>query len=268
MSEADIRLAFESLLGRPAETVLKMPGGSSLPTWQLRADEERFAARLYGPGRSAEAYGQAALLAYLHTQNYPAPEVVACNAWKSGVFSLLRWLPGEPLSDVLRQRPDEAQVWGRRFGSLHARLHQLPVPDAARAAMPMLPSLTAAEARLLHGDYHPGNVLADEELSGVIDWENICLGEPGYDVARTLSILCIDPGLRAAPRRVRRIVRTFRQGYLEGYREVAPGSSYLPGHLVWAGEFMLSDLAHRYDATALEPVRRWTMRWRGRLKRS
>ena len=114
----------------------------------------------------------------------------------------------------------------------------------------------------LHLDYHLLKVLVDgETVSAVLDWENVALGEAGADVARTLSLLSVDPGIWRLRGQARRTVRSFRRGYLAGYAEVAdlPGNS--PGWLTWAGEFMLQDLGNRLDAAELAQVARWTRYW-------
>lgn len=36
---------------------------------------------------------------------------------------------------------------------------------------------------LVHGDYHPGNVLSDGERVTVVDWTWACLGDPARDLA-------------------------------------------------------------------------------------
>lgn len=112
-------------------------------------------------------------------------------------------------------------------------------------------------------------------VTGVIDWENVRLGDARYDLARydlarTLSILCIDPSIRALPRAQRVGVRDLRQGYLAGYREgrtTSSSSGPLAPFLAWAGGFMLADLSHRLEPPDAETIRRWADRWTRRTKR-
>jgi aminoglycoside phosphotransferase (APT) family kinase protein len=52
----------------------------------------------------------------------------------------------------------------------------------------------------MHLDYHLLNVMTDgSSVISVIDWENVRLDDARLDVARTLSILCADPSIRALP---------------------------------------------------------------------
>ena len=58
------------------------------------------------------------------------------------------------------------------------------LPGFAWLAAHRLPAV--GQASILHGDFHPGNVLvANGSVAGVIDWPNAGLGEPAADVATT-----------------------------------------------------------------------------------
>lgn len=100
-------------------------------------------------------------------------------------------------------------------------------------------------------------------VTGVIDWENVRLGDARYDVARSLSILCVDPNVRALLQAFRLVVRAFRQGYLDGYRQAAkPGIATLATFLSWSGHFMLRDLGTRLEPQAVVNIERWSGWWR------
>lgn len=68
-----------------------------------------------------------------------------------------------------------------------------PSPDAIlqeeriRSALSnLLPGVNRNPNRLLHGDFWPGNVLwEDGTIKAVIDWEDVCQGDPLMDVANT-----------------------------------------------------------------------------------
>ena len=48
---------------------------------------------------------------------------------------------------------------------------------------------------LIHGDYHPGNLLIDKitgEIVGVCDWEKVEFGSRSYELARSLLYTCFD----------------------------------------------------------------------------
>jgi hypothetical protein len=46
---------------------------------------------------------------------------------------------------------------------------------------------------LCHGDFHPGNILLSNGLTMVIDFMNVCHGDPLYDVARTVFLVEYTP---------------------------------------------------------------------------
>lgn len=244
----------------------RLPGGSSTPSWGVVTAARTYAVRLFSD--EADASGQARLLRYLAQQGFPVPEVVFTRTGGGQHLLALGWVAGVTLAEALQPCPERADALGRRCGAVHARLHVLPVPPEAHAALPVVTPLHPGEsAALLHLDFHLLNVMTDgEEVTGVIDWENVRLGGPRFDVARTLSILCADPAIRALPRAARETVRQFRRGYVAGYAEVAgPGAlAALEPCLAWAGRFMLRDLRGRCDARSAARIERWAGRWRHR----
>ena len=130
------------------------------------------------------------------------------------------------------------------LGELHARLHAVVAPDAlppvaelvrARVESPLVPedvrerALQALDAlpqgdRLLHGDFHPANVLL-RPTSGepvVIDWTAGCRGHPAADVARSDLIMrfgAVGPDATAAVRALAHVGRRMLvSGYERSYR--------------------------------------------------
>lgn len=266
--EATVRAAVEAL-GLGVTACRRMPGGSTLPTWRVDTRDGPFAVRLYPAFLEWVARGMARLSAVLREADFPVPGVVAVVDDLPGHVALIQeWLPGVTCGEALRRGPERAWDWGVQFGQVHARLHALPIPPEVEGEVPRLETGLPAPARpaWLHLDYHPLNVLAEGgRVSAVLDWENVRLGDARADVARTLSILSVDPGVWGAGREVRQRLRTFRRGYLAGYA----GSlvAELPPFLAWAGEFMLRDRGPHFAGAELAPVRRWSRYWRRRGER-
>lgn len=79
--------------------------------------------------------------------------------------------------------------------------------------------------RLLHGDFHPGNVIVTAGAVSVIDWPNATRGHPGADHARTVFLLTAGEPLNL-PLHVRAIVlfgrRLFASIYRGKYRRLQP----------------------------------------------
>ena len=103
--------------------------------------------------------------------------------------------------------------------------------DGLRPAMAWLVEQRPPEQSrrvICHGDFHPHNILfSGGAVTGVIDWPNVVVAEPAYDVATTRIILRFAPiELSALPAPLRwllaraRIVMVNR--YLAGYRRRRP----------------------------------------------
>lgn len=59
-------------------------------------------------------------------------------------------------------------------------------------ALTQLDSLSDGKA-LCHGDFHPGNILIQEDLAYTIDFMNTCQGPREYDIARTVFLIKYTP---------------------------------------------------------------------------
>jgi streptomycin 6-kinase len=84
---------------------------------------------------------------------------------------VLERISGPTMLNWLR-RPWRMPQAAQTLAELHARLHEIPFEDA----------------RLLHLDLHPDNVLLSSRGPVVIDWTNARAGEPALDVALTWVI--------------------------------------------------------------------------------
>jgi aminoglycoside phosphotransferase (APT) family kinase protein len=84
----------------------------------------------------------------------------------------------------------------------------------------------AAQAEVIcHGDFHPHNIMVEGEgLSGVIDWADVTLAEPTYDIAGLRVIaLYADLGVPAWARGPTNMARRLMvRRYMSIYRAAAP----------------------------------------------
>lgn len=131
-------------------------------------------------------------------------------------WSIVRWIPGRSA-----ERAPLASSQAARLGAFMAELHQ-PAPSSAPhnpyRGVPLRERQSAIEGHLLelqpvaptldhdalarvwaaalaapidldstwlHGDLHPRNVIVDErgELAGIVDWGDLCAGDPACDLA-------------------------------------------------------------------------------------
>jgi phosphotransferase family enzyme len=121
-----------------------------------------------------------------------APAVVAIEPERG--WLLMRELQGPVLGDLDRSRWPEAgpllgeihRAWSSRreeilaLGADDRGLDTLVVPDELRADLDRLHELGLPET-LVHGDFHPWNVVAGDRLV-LYDWSDACLSHPLFDL--------------------------------------------------------------------------------------
>ncbi|MGW2643642.1 phosphotransferase [Streptomyces sp. NPDC001393] len=150
--------------------------------------------RLLGSGRSADVYeiddawvlrrdregwgdaaAEGAVMAYVRQHGYPAPRVRPTG---SRTELVLERLSGPTLLDALGEGRVGVQEAGALLAGLLRRLHAVPGRDATRP-----------EARVLHLDLHPDNVMLTPDGPRVIDWSQTEDGHPGLDWGMSAVIL-------------------------------------------------------------------------------
>jgi aminoglycoside phosphotransferase (APT) family kinase protein len=251
---------LEALFPDRPITVRHAGGASGIPTWRVSTPLEEFAVKLYP--QEHRAAGQARLMQLLREAGIPV--LKAHMRYHTGTWALVTsWLPAKTIAQTLLTTPECAQALGLEFGRVHAALHAVRFPLEVVQQLPALQEVPIVGGdAVLHLDYHLLNVLCDgSSIIAVLDWENVRRGCPLADVARTLSILSVDPALSKLPAPSRAVVRTFRRAYQMGYSEVGGNLLGLEPFLAWAGQFMQTDLG---VGAELSEVKRWTKRWQHR----
>lgn len=203
----------------------------------------------------------------LGTLGYPVPRVLAACGERAPLgagFLVMERLPGRPLLDarrpgvgrtlalaqvhlhaldpevLLRALDDEGRAAGGAFdratvgfeghlAALDRRIGQAGLGGLAAGMRWLLERRPAAATRVIcHGDFHPQNLLAmDGRVTGVLDWPNVVVAPPEYDVASTLVILTVTPiALFPVPALLRPVVAALRRAltarYLAVYRGLRP----------------------------------------------
>jgi aminoglycoside phosphotransferase (APT) family kinase protein len=186
------------------------------------------AARI-GVGRTAEvfAWGEGRVLKLFHpwhpeawsegehrhtaaaaAAGLPAPRVYGLERVDGRVGFVLERLEGPSLLQVLTSRPWRALAVARQLAEVHAAVHArgapglLPVRERLRWGIDRadLPAALRARATdalarmpdgdaILHGDFHPDNVILTARGPVVLDWSELSTGHPLADVARTSLLL-------------------------------------------------------------------------------
>lgn len=132
-----------------------------------------------------------------------------CEGGKS-VYTLLTWVEGEDLEEVLPRLPEEEQYsLGRKAGEILKKIHSIPLPESERPSVTKKPkklkqlaayeessvrvpgdgpvirfvrenidAIWTEEPVYLHGDFHPGNLIFSSGGIGVIDFNRWEIGDP------------------------------------------------------------------------------------------
>jgi aminoglycoside phosphotransferase (APT) family kinase protein len=278
-----------SELGQPAaRSIAPVTGGADTQIWRVSLPDGDVALRLLRANQQASAVRERAAMDVAREAGIPAPGVRAVGEVAEQPVMLIDWLPGKPLLHAMYETPWKTWRYGRAFGQMQARIHQIPAParvirgehagidwanpDPELAAC--LRQQASGETVLLHLDYHPLNVLVREgAISGVLDWTNADGGDPRADVARTGAILRFLPVNAAwTSQRNARVRRLLLHGWQQGYQQIAGSPTGMAPFHAWAGMLMQRDLAPRLGRSDLPwlteawlaRVQRWTDVWRAR----
>ena len=198
------------------------------------------------PGDGEMIAREAAALAAAHAAGADVPaahELVTVNG-RPGV--ILDRVDGVDLLDRLERRPWTIRSVSQILGREHAALHRVAAPPELpplreelrhRLGSPLVPADVRSRTlerleglpdgdRLLHGDFHPANVLRSNGGCVVIDWTNGSAGDPAADVARTLLLASGGTLPENASLLLRVIAPVARsllvRGYLRAYANDAP----------------------------------------------
>lgn len=155
---------------------------------------------------------------------------------------VLERLHGSDMLAALQHQPWQLTALARRLADAHLGIHEVAAPGslpelrqvlAARIHVAPMPTqlrdfalreldALPTDDRLVHGDYHPGNVLTEDTRVGVIDWVGAARGAAEADVARTLLLLKWADPLPDTPALARGLMAAgrsaFSRTYLRAYR--------------------------------------------------
>ena len=264
--------------------IAPVTGGMDAAIWRVDRPEGSYALRVFGPNRERDRDREVAVLA-AYLPGVPLPRLYASGAWQGHPAMLIGWCPGEMLFAALQARPWQLPALAAEFGRVQAHLHAAPVPEALRELSrdwidwkrggdgPLgvrLRAVATERPAILHGDYHPLNVMMEGgRVGAVLDWTNVQVGDPRADLARTVTILRLSPAPEGFPVPLFHLaLRLLEQNWRRGYRSVAGPLGGMAPFYAWAGVAMINDLSPRLgkDVTEgqLAAVRRWVAYWEGR----
>jgi aminoglycoside phosphotransferase (APT) family kinase protein len=146
-----------AILGAPVLITKGIPG-------------EQILAHPANPLWAAKAVTIAEWLARIHTLSCPAElRAILPDATSRATG----FLDNDTIPDYMQAYPDGEMIW--------------------YTVRQELPNMAPVDPVLVHGDYWSGNVLWENgQLTGILDWEDVSFGEPGFDVAYCRMEMIID----------------------------------------------------------------------------
>lgn len=304
MSSVDPIAILTSLGIADATAVTPVSGGWDTAIWRVERAGDAYALRLFRAEQAGTCRREVAAMRAASAAGLPVPQIHAETVWRDRPALLLSWSAGRPLAHELAERPWRVWRLGVAFGRMQARLHTVPAPDAlcrepgawiawagsdegplqdrlcslvgyhSGCPLDAVPGVAGVEVplALLHLDYHPLNVLTDDEgVTAVLDWANARAGDRRADLARTVTILRLAPLPPGASPLLAIGRRALERGWRGGYRQVAGPLGGMAPFYAWAGAVMARDLAPKIgrpgvwlEPRHLDAVRRWTAAWKRR----
>jgi len=194
-------------------------------------------------GRTPSADRESTALATVATAGGPAPRLIDRVEIDGRAGLVIERIEARDMLAILERAPTRLVGEARRLAETQVAIHRIvaapelqdtrsllreaisdgPLASELRAfALGVLETLPEGD-RLIHGDFHPGNVLVGDAAT-VIDWTAATRGHPLVDVARTRLLL--DMGRPLAPsawmRAVIRLGRgAFSRLYLRRYAQLS-----------------------------------------------
>ncbi|GAK14363.1 phosphotransferase family protein [Geomicrobium sp. JCM 19039] len=123
---------------------------------------------------------------------------------------VMEYIQGKPIGPLLQKNEQQDEFYIRVCVDVHVEIHQiqpefdalepmtgklrrqLNASDLERNIVDLLLNRLSTfqfEPRLCHGDFHPNNVLIDQEDVTIIDWVDASVGDRRADVARTYILI-------------------------------------------------------------------------------
>ena len=197
----------------------------------------------------------------------PAPAVHGIVEVEGGRGLVFDRLDGELLSDDLALDPMRYRQWARTLASTHTeilrttsvdlpsrnevleeRIRAADLPRGQRDAVLDVLAKAPGGDTVVHGDFHPGNVIVTRDGPVAIDWIDAARGHASCDIARTEWLLTA--GAAPGEGLNRRIVDRLRKGFVKHYLQRVTRSLRIDRRVVdaWRLPIMAARLDEQVEA--------------------
>lgn len=242
-----------------AEMIAPVKAGLGDTTlWRISRSggEDDLLIRMFAAGADDAASGELIAMKAAARHGVPVPVVLLAGEMDGRPVLVTTWCPGEPATVALQRSPPDARRIGVAMGEELGRLHRVTAPDGlapagrwiARGGKALAPIRRRLERgpdadRLLHLDYHANNVLmADGNVSAIIDWANALPGPPHMDLARSRSIIGAIKVGGLFPAELVTALDRLAEGLAEGHASVLGPDSHPELSAAWGMAMTVDDL--------------------------
>ncbi|OZQ88579.1 aminoglycoside phosphotransferase [Paenibacillus sp. VTT E-133291] len=204
-------------------TIHLMDEGFEAEVLKIRSDEGSYVLKTWSKSSKPDVQFQYRLLEVLSERGIAVSKPVGWGINPNGDKVLLTSFDGTPIHKVNNKVMKE-------LASILARIHQIDIAELEHIQLPkydfidyffpeanehadlnlalisLVEQTPMKQNRIIHGDFHLGNIVEEQQRFTVIDWTNGQLGDPRYDFAWSLILLKIHISERYAD--------MFRSAYL------------------------------------------------------
>ncbi len=208
-----------------------------------------------------------------------APEVRAVSQVDGRAAIEFERIDGPSLWDLLVEDPSRVGELMPEFVALHRQIMAAGLPEHLPDLMARLcgkieeaPTLSPTEraeavemaqslsrgAALLHGDYHPGNVLMSQDGPVVIDWFDAVVGHPVADIVRSSLLVRPSTGsseIKHLPGADVELLRCFHENYVSAFEPELVRCG--PSLRTWEAVLAAARLVERAEDTEANLLRLW-----------
>ncbi|MDQ0192785.1 aminoglycoside phosphotransferase (APT) family kinase protein [Paenibacillus wynnii] len=204
-------------------TTHSMDHGFEAEVMKISSDKESFVLKVWNKGSRPDISFQFHLLNVLSERGLSVSKPVGWGINPNADEVLLTTFDGMPVLKVNEKKMID-------IAKILSRIHQIPVDEIGDIHFPkndfidyffpgvrehddlssvlfsLVPIIPIQQDRIIHGDFHVGNILEENDRYTVIDWTNGQLGDSRYDFAWALTLQSIYISERYA--------HVFRSAYL------------------------------------------------------
>lgn len=188
-------------------TIIQIPHSTSALIYKIELEDQNPVLVRAFPHHPNLADYEFNVLHKLHEAHIPVPKPLQVHKFKKGSFLVMEFINGPLLGETLQANPSLMEEY---VGNL-VRIHSLDwthlFPKGKPSSLKKIAKNTSKEAKrhgfnelagwikkeaksvqehepvLNHGDYHPNNIIVENNALRIIDWEGIDISDHRFDLA-------------------------------------------------------------------------------------